>query len=335
MINKKLLIATSVTALFLGGCLDSATGESQREANGDTSMLKVAKVVVKQEESKSAPAQKAAAPVGGVDTAACAACHGADFEKKAMGVSKIVKDMSGADIVAALNGYKDGSYGGGMKSLMAGQVAALDAAAIDAIATKITGGGEAPKAEEATPVKEEAPKAEEATPVKEEAPKAEEATPVKEEAPKAEEATPVKEEAPKAEEATPVKEEAPKAEEATPTKEEAPVAEAPKEEAPKAEEATPTKEEAPVAEAPKEEAPTAPAAEVNVAACAGCHGASFEKKAMNVSKVVSDMSKADIVTALKGYKDGSYGGGMKALMKGQVAGLSDADIEAIATKFGK
>jgi len=248
MINKKLLIATSVTALFLGGCLDSATGESQREANGDTSMLKVAKVVVKQEESKSAPAQKAAAPVGGVDTAACAACHGADFEKKAMGVSKIVKDMSGADIVAALKGYKDGSYGGGMKSLMAGQVAALDAAAIDAIAAKITGGGEAPKAEEATP----------------------------------------------------------------------------------------TKEEAPVAEAPKEEAPAvAPVVEVNTAACAGCHGVSFEKKAMNVSKVVSDMSKADIVTALKGYKDGSYGGGMKALMKGQVAGLSDADMEAIAAKFGK
>jgi cytochrome c553 len=260
MINKKLLVATTVTALFLGGCLDSATGESQREANGDTSMLKVAKVVVKQEESKSAPAQKAAAPAGGADTSACAACHGADFEKKAMGVSKIVKDMSGSDIVAALNGYKDGSYGGGMKALMAGQVAALDASAIDAIAAKISGGGEAPKAEEATPVKEEAPKAEEATPAK---------------------------------------------------------------------------EEAPVAEAPKEEAPSAPVVEVNTAACAGCHGASFEKKAMNVSKVVSDMSKADIVTALKGYKDGTYGGGMKALMKGQVAALSDADMEAIANKFGK
>jgi len=56
---------------------------------------------------------------------------------------------------------------------------------------------------------------------------------------------------------------------------------------------------------------------------------------MGVSKVVSEMSKADIVTAIKGYKDGSYGGSMKALMKGQVASLSDADIEAIANKFGK
>jgi cytochrome c553 len=38
---------------------------------------------------------------------------------------------------------------------------------------------------------------------------------------------------------------------------------------------------------------------------------------------------------MKGYKDGSYGGAMKGLMKGQVAALSDADIEAIAQKIGK
>jgi cytochrome c-type protein NapB len=68
----------------------------------------------------------------------------------------------------------------------------------------------------------------------------------------------------------------------------------------------------------------------STAACVGCHGASFEKKAMNVSKVVKDMSKEDIVKALKGYKDGSYGGAMKGLMKGQVASLSDADMASIA-----
>jgi len=68
----------------------------------------------------------------------------------------------------------------------------------------------------------------------------------------------------------------------------------------------------------------------NTAACAGCHGKSFEKKAMGKSKVVKDMSKEDIVKALKGYKDGSYGGAMKGLMKGQVASLSDADIASIA-----
>jgi len=67
------------------------------------------------------------------------------------------------------------------------------------------------------------------------------------------------------------------------------------------------------------------------AGCIGCHGASFEKKAMGKSKVVKDMNKEDIIKALKGYKDGSYGGAMKGIMKGQVASLSDADMEAIAS----
>ena len=69
---------------------------------------------------------------------------------------------------------------------------------------------------------------------------------------------------------------------------------------------------------------------VNTAACTGCHGSSFEKAAMGKSKVVKDMSKEDIVKALKGYKDGSYGGAMKAMMKGQVSSMSDADMSAIA-----
>jgi len=68
----------------------------------------------------------------------------------------------------------------------------------------------------------------------------------------------------------------------------------------------------------------------STAACAGCHGQHFEKKAMGKSKVVKDMSKADIVAALKGYKAGTYGGAMKGIMAGQVKALSDADIAAIA-----
>jgi cytochrome c-type protein NapB len=71
----------------------------------------------------------------------------------------------------------------------------------------------------------------------------------------------------------------------------------------------------------------------NTQACGACHGADFEKKAMNVSKIVKDMSKDDIVKALKGYKDGTYGGAMKGVVAGQVKNLSDADIEAIATQI--
>ena len=68
----------------------------------------------------------------------------------------------------------------------------------------------------------------------------------------------------------------------------------------------------------------------STAACAGCHGQHFEKVAMGKSKVVKDMSEADILIALKGYKAGTYGGAMKGLMKGQVASLSDADMASMA-----
>jgi len=130
---------------------------------------------------------------------------------------------------------------------------------------------------------------------------------------------------------TEAKAETPKAEE---KKAQAPVAQ--KAEAPKTEE---KKAEAPKAEEKKAEAPkekSAPAsAEVNTAACAGCHGANFEKKAMGVSKVVNTLTKDEIKKALHGYKDGTYGGSMKTIMKGQAGGLSDAQIEAIANKVGK
>ncbi len=63
--------------------------------------------------------------------------------------------------------------------------------------------------------------------------------------------------------------------------------------------------------------------------CAGCHGVNGEKKALGKGKVITGMAAADVVTALNGYKDGSYGGAQKGLMKGQVTGLSDDDIKAL------
>ncbi len=65
--------------------------------------------------------------------------------------------------------------------------------------------------------------------------------------------------------------------------------------------------------------------------CAGCHGAQGEKKALGESKVINTISKSDLVVSLKGYKDGSYGGAMKGLMKGQVASLNDTQIDELAT----
>ena len=167
--------------------------------------------------------------------AGCTGCHGTDFEKKAMGASKIVKDMKQEDIVKALTGYKDGSYGGDKKMMMKGQVAKLSEADIKEIATAIAGGEK-------------------------------------------------------------------------------------KEEAKADDKATKTE---------------TPAKEVSTASCVGCHGKDFEKAALGKSKIVKDMTKADIETSLKGYKDGSYGGAMKGVMKPNADKLSDEDIKAIAEKFGK
>ena len=69
--------------------------------------------------------------------------------------------------------------------------------------------------------------------------------------------------------------------------------------------------------------------------CVACHGTAGEKSALNKSLIIKDMSKADFVSALKGYKDGSYGKDQKALMKAQVAALSDAQIEEIASFIAK
>ncbi len=63
--------------------------------------------------------------------------------------------------------------------------------------------------------------------------------------------------------------------------------------------------------------------------CLACHGPKAEKKALNKSQVIQGWESEKIAKALKGYKDGTYGGPMKAIMKGQVAKLSDADMKAL------
>ena len=64
--------------------------------------------------------------------------------------------------------------------------------------------------------------------------------------------------------------------------------------------------------------------------CAGCHGASGEKKALGKSLPIKGWEATKTVAALKGYKDGTYGGAMKGLMKGQVAALTDEQIASLA-----
>ncbi len=79
----------------------------------------------------------AAASLSAASIAACASCHGASFEKAALGKSAIVKGQDAAKIEASLKGYKDGTYGGPMKGVMAGQVKNLTDADIKDIAAQI------------------------------------------------------------------------------------------------------------------------------------------------------------------------------------------------------
>ena len=65
--------------------------------------------------------------------------------------------------------------------------------------------------------------------------------------------------------------------------------------------------------------------------CAACHGAKGEKLALGKSAVIGGVDTATLVADMKGYKAGTLNKkGMGALMKGQVASYSDADIDAVA-----
>ncbi len=64
--------------------------------------------------------------------------------------------------------------------------------------------------------------------------------------------------------------------------------------------------------------------------CIGCHGAIGDKKALNKSRLIATMGKKNILKAINGYKDGSYGGELKSLMIGQVENLSNEDAQDIA-----
>jgi len=67
------------------------------------------------------------------------------------------------------------------------------------------------------------------------------------------------------------------------------------------------------------------------AKCVGCHGANGEKAALNKSAIITGQDAAKTVEQLKGYKAGTLNQhGMGSVMKGQVATLDDAAMQAVA-----
>lgn len=68
--------------------------------------------------------------------------------------------------------------------------------------------------------------------------------------------------------------------------------------------------------------------------CAGCHGADGAKTALG-NKALKGLSADTIAKALAGYKAKTFGGAKKAMMEGQAANLSDADMKALADYISK
>ncbi len=81
---------------------------------------------------------------------------------------------------------------------------------------------------------------------------------------------------------------------------------------------------------PEASSPGTDAAALYKSKCAGCHGARGEKHALGKSDLLAGQTKALLVEKIRGYKDGTFGGAMKSIMKSQVTSLSDEQIDALA-----
>jgi cytochrome c553 len=64
--------------------------------------------------------------------------------------------------------------------------------------------------------------------------------------------------------------------------------------------------------------------------CAGCHGSSGQKVALDKSKVIKGWDATKIANAIQGYQNGTYGGTMKGIMKSQVSSLDEKQIDILA-----
>lgn len=70
--------------------------------------------------------------------------------------------------------------------------------------------------------------------------------------------------------------------------------------------------------------------------CASCHGNNGEKKALGKSEVIAGWSEDNILSALKGYKDGTRNvHGMIAVKKPIASKLSDDDMKSLASYISK
>jgi len=74
------------------------------------------------------------------------------------------------------------------------------------------------------------------------------------------------------------------------------------------------------------------AGKATYAKCSGCHGTDGKTKALGKSAILAGQTKNDLLEKINAYKAGTRNvSGMGNLMQGQVAGLDDTAVEAVAT----
>ena len=124
---------------------DKAVDATKNAANAAVDATKAAadKAVDSAKEGVAAATAAVADTAGNVAGAAayakCAGCHGADGKTKALGKSPVIAGQTKEELVTKINGYKAGTINvAGMGTLMKGQVASMDDAAIDAVAAYIS-----------------------------------------------------------------------------------------------------------------------------------------------------------------------------------------------------
>ncbi len=101
------------------------------------SLLSINSYAIELENNRTIENNLTAIPDIEVNIGNCIGCHGDNFEKPAMGMSQIVKDMTKEYIEATLFNYKYNSTNGKMDALMAWQTAKLTDDEIRAIAEAV------------------------------------------------------------------------------------------------------------------------------------------------------------------------------------------------------
>ncbi|WP_324170881.1 c-type cytochrome [Sulfurimonas sp.] len=147
------IIVYVVLAFLLVGCSEDAKKEVKQvqkiEVQKVTEVKKVEEkvavtpqAVIIQKVLTSVPKEEVKEVVASIDAASlyksCSACHGAKGDKPALGKSKLIQGWMASKVTNSLNGYKDGTYGGAMKSIMKGQVSKLDDEQIKALSDYIS-----------------------------------------------------------------------------------------------------------------------------------------------------------------------------------------------------